>query len=179
MKVTKENVPTIAIWAGLASLVIGANLSAPPPRWLTVPAWLILGAGIGVRISAAPNDSPYKQASAVLILPQIGMANSLSGPVFLLATEPSLAHLFLPRPFHVLAIVYLSVLCVLLSGKIQRLQSDMVDQKQRYADLLLSSSRKEGSSIRSGDLILPPYAMEQRRMGHPREWWGRNLGRRS
>lgn len=141
MKATKKNVPTIAIWAGMALLVIAANLGGPAPSWLTLPAWLIFGAGIGIRISMAPNDSPYKQASAIVLLALIVMADALlspleSGPVFLLITQPSVAHLVLPRPFYVLVIVYLGSLCVFLNIKIQRLQSDMADQKQRYTDLL-------------------------------------------
>lgn len=132
MKVTIENVPTIATWAGLALLVIAASLSAPAPGWLTLPGWLIFGTGIGIRISRAPDDSPYKQAFGVMLLPLFLMGESLlspvgSSPVFLLVTEPSFAHLFLPRPFHVLVIVYLGLLCVFLNIKIQRLQSDMVD----------------------------------------------------
>jgi hypothetical protein len=141
MKPTKENVPTIATWAGLTLLVIAANLSAPAPGWLTLSAWLIFGTGIGIRISLAPNDSPYKQASIMMVFPLVIMVDPLfspidCSPVHLLITEPSLAHLFLPRPFHVLVIVYLSLLCVFLNIKIQRLQSDIVDQKQKYADLL-------------------------------------------
>jgi hypothetical protein len=140
VKASKTNVLTIATWAGLALLVIAASLSGPAPGWLTLPAWLIVGTGIGIRISLAPNDSPYKQATGVMFIALLLMAGYLfspinSGPVTLLITEPSLAHLFLPRPFHVLVIVYLSLLCVFLNIKIQRLQSDMVDQKQRYADL--------------------------------------------
>jgi hypothetical protein len=97
--------------------------------------------GIGIRISSAPNDSPYKQASAITVIPLIVMIDFLfipigSSPVFLLITEPSLAHLFLPRPFHVLVIIYLASLCVFLNIKIERLQSDIVDQKRRYTDLL-------------------------------------------
>ena len=141
MKATKDNVPIIAIWSGLGLLVIAANLSAPASGWLILPAWLIFGTGIGIRISSAPNDSPYKQASFMMVFPLVIMVDPLfipidSSPVHLLITEPSLAHLFLPRPFHVLVIVYLSVLCVFLNIKIERLQSDIVDQKRRYTDLL-------------------------------------------
>ena len=141
MKATKEKVPIIAIWSGLALLVIAANLSAPAPGWITLPAWLIFGMGIGIRISSAPNDSPYKQASAIMVFPLVLMMDYLfspigSSPVFLLITQPSLAHLFLPRPFHVLVIVYLASLCVFLNIKIEHLQSDIVDQKRRYTDLL-------------------------------------------
>jgi hypothetical protein len=147
MKVTKENFPTIATWAGLTLLVIAANLSAPAPGWLTLPAWLIFGAGIGIRISLAPNDSPFKQASIMMFVPLLVMAGYFSpidsGPGFLLITEPSLAHLFLPRPFHVLVIVYLSLLCFFLNIKIERLQRDMVDQKQKYANFYLTRKQHE------------------------------------
>lgn len=141
MKATKKNVPAIATWAGLALLVIAANLSAPAPGWITPLAWLIFGTGIGIQISLAPNDSPYKQASAMVLLALFVMADYLfspldSGPVFLLITKPSLAHLILPRPFHVLVIVYLGSLCVFLNIKIERLKSEIADQNQRYTDLL-------------------------------------------
>jgi hypothetical protein len=135
MKVTTENIPTIATWVGLALLVIAANFSTPPPGWLTLPAWLIFGAGIGIRISLLPANNPYKQASAVTLLSLLFMANFLGGPVFLLITEPSIGHLFLPRPFHVLVIVYLSLLCVFLNAKIQRLQSHTIEEEQRHADV--------------------------------------------
>jgi len=149
MKITKGNVATIATWAGLSLLVIAANLSAPPPGWLTLPAWLILSVGVGIRFSSAPNDSPYKQASAITLIALVVMVDSLfspidRSPVFLLVREPSLAHLILPRPFHALVIVYLSSLCVLLNIKVQRLQSAMVDQKQRYTDLQGYFSEKRG-----------------------------------
>jgi len=141
MKATKENVPIIATWLGLALLVIAASLSAPAPGWITLLAWLIFGIGIGIRISSAPNDSPYKQASAITVFSLFLMMYYLfipigSSPAFLLITQPSLAHLFLPRPFHVLVIVYLASLCVFLNIKIEHLQSDIVDQKRRYTDLL-------------------------------------------
>jgi|GEM_PF-4080276 len=140
MKVTRENVPTIATWTGLALLVIAANLSAPAPSWLILPAWLIFGTGISIQISLAPKDSPYKQASIMMLVPLFFMTDYLfspidRSPVFLLITEPSLAHLFLPRPFHVLVIIYLSLLCAFLNIKIQRLQHDMMDQRQKYGDL--------------------------------------------
>jgi hypothetical protein len=135
MRVTKENVPTIAMWAGLALLVIAASLSAPVPGWLTLPSWLIFGTGIGIRISRAPNNSPYKQAFGGMLLSLFFMAGLLLNPVFLLFTEPSLAHLLLPRPFHALVIVYLGLLCVFLNIKIERLQGEMVDQERRYTDL--------------------------------------------
>jgi len=140
MKVTKENVPTVATWTGLALLVIAASLNAPVPGWLTLPGWLIFGTGIGIRISRAPNDSPYKQAFGGMLLSLFFMADLLlspvgSSPVFLLVTEPSLAHLLLPRPFHALVIVYLGLLCVFLNIKIERLQGEMADQGRRYTDL--------------------------------------------
>jgi hypothetical protein len=137
MKVTEESVATIATWTGLALLVIAANLSSPP--WeLTLPAWLIFGTGIGIRISRAPEDDPYKRAFFVMAIPLVILlpASAFGRDFFLLLTHPSMAHLVMPRPFLVTAILYLGLACVFLNIKIQRLQRDMVDQKQRYADLL-------------------------------------------
>ncbi len=135
MIVSKQNVLTIVTWLGLALLVIGASLRASAPGWLTLLALLIFGTGICVRIGLTPNNSPYKQAFGVMLLSLFFMADSLLHPVVLLVTEPSLAHLFLPRPFYALLIIYLSLLCVFLNIKIQRLQNDTVDQEQRRADL--------------------------------------------
>ena len=140
MKITIQSVPTIATWVGLALLVIAANFSTPAPGWLTLPAWLILGTGIGIRISQARDDSPYKRAFGVMLLSRFFMVDFLLGPVgsspvSLLVTEPSLAHLFLPRPFHALVIVYLGLLCVFLNIKIQGLQGKIEEQQRSYADL--------------------------------------------
>ena len=68
MKVTEENVAKVATWVGLALLVIAANLSRPPWEF-TLPAWLIFGAGIGIRIGRTPKDNPYRQALILMALP--------------------------------------------------------------------------------------------------------------
>ena len=126
MKVTEENVATIATWAGLALLVIAGNFSRPP--WeLTLPAWLIFCTGIGIRISRTPADNPYKRAFIMMALPMIILlpASAFGRDFFLLLTHPSMAHLVMPRPFLVAAILYLGLACVFMNIKIDDLVSQI------------------------------------------------------
>ena len=100
MKVTEENVAAIATWIGLTLLVIAANLSRPP--WeLTLPAWLVFCTGIGIRISRAPEDNPYKRAFGVMALLMVILvpASAFGRDFVLLLTPPSMAHLVMPRSF--------------------------------------------------------------------------------
>lgn len=151
MKVTEENLVRIPTWAGIALLVIAANLSKPPSDWLILPAWLILAVGTYFWASRDPEHSPYKQAFimtfAALVLVAASYRSLGDNPFLLLFTEPSLAHLFRPRPFYVLVIIYLGLVCVFLNIKIQRLERDIVDWRQRYASLRDTLAGKKALDI--------------------------------
>ena len=130
-KVKKHSV-LIATIVSICLLIIAANLSSFS-LWLILPAWLTLGICIANRFSSIPNESPYKKAFYLLCLPILfyfGFWETAFRNLLNLIFEPSFQHLLncvTNRPFLVLIILYLALVCFFQSTELQE-QRDSLEQ---------------------------------------------------
>jgi hypothetical protein len=176
MKVTEKSVATIATWTGLALLVISAKFDSPPDV-LILPGWLIFCTGIYIRISRVPKDNPYKQAFIVMAIPMFILASASDRDFILLLTHPSMAHLVMPRPFLVAAILYLGLACVFFNIKIEGLVSQIKELREikgAEGRPFWKEAKQVGlrSAIRIGEKVIigesgETYSEIEARMKHP------------
>ena len=114
-----DNLFRIIAAFGIMLLVVAANID-PPPAWLLVPGWLILGAVAFGYFEDIPKKSHYKDAIYLMAIPFLFLYAGIEGPGLLhsllaLLFAPSIKHLtglITGKPFLVLVILYLACVCV-------------------------------------------------------------------
>ncbi len=114
-----DNLFRIVAAFGIMLLVIAANIE-PPPAWLLVPGWLILGAIAFGYFEDIPKKSHYKGGIYLMAIPFLFLYAGIEGPglwhsLFALLSAPSVKHLtglITGKPFLVLVVLYLACVCV-------------------------------------------------------------------